>query len=594
MSNVPVNPIVDAYIAGVIDGSVVACKWIRKAMQRHVRDLENGHERELWFDPKAANYVIDFCQTFCIPPNDSHPMRLYPAEQAWLAILYGWKRTDGTRRFRRTLFLVAKKNGKSGVSAALALYHLVADGEQSARVYCAATTMKQARTVFKEAVLMRERHPDLKVAVQQAGNEPVIALHIPSSGSRLSPMARSADTEDGAVVSAAICDEIHRWKSEELWTVLKLGGRTRKQPMMICISTAGASAGGTSVCWNEYEYCCKILDGHVVDDEIMPMLFTLDDDDDYKDEKLWVKSNPALGYLFEIDTIRREFKETEGKPTSLGEFKRFSLNIWSSESENPAIEIDKWDACTRAPLANHPDPRRLRAESLKELAGKECYAALDLAPKNDTSSLVLLFPDQWRVIEYFWCPKDNVAARVKRDHVPYDTWSDQGFITLTPGNLTDVRFIAEQIAEINKQFDLKEIAYDDAWSSELVRMLEESGFPMQKFVAFPQSHIRMNGPCQEFMRKVLRRDFTHDRNPVMRWQMASLRWNTQKATSFIKPSRDRKREKIDGPASLIMALARATAPENIAKPKKSFWVVQSSISPVPMSDLEKQFGIVLE
>ena len=594
-----INPTVDTYISGVLDGSIVSCKWIRKAMERHVRDLENGHERGLRFDSSAANYVIDFCQTFCIPPNQSEPMTLYPAQQAWLAILYGWRRSDGLRRFRRTFFFVAKKNGKSGIAAALSLYHLLADGEQSARVYCAATTMKQARTVFKEAVLMRERHEDLKGAIQQSGNEPAIALYIPETGSRLSPMARSADTEDGAIVSASICDEIHRWKTTELWTVLKLGGRTRKQPMMICISTAGASAGGTSVCWNEYEYCCKILDGHVVDDEVMPMLFTLDEGDNYKDETLWVKSNPALGYLFQSDTILREFTETEGKPSSLGEFKRFSLNIWSSESEDPAIELGKWDACTRAPVDNHPDPRLLRKESIDQLKGRPSYWGVDLAPKIDTSALVGVFPpitanDPWRILEFFWCPKENVAVRVKRDRVPYDRWSEQGFITLTPGNLTDVRFIAEQIADIDKQFDVREIAYDQAWSSELVRMLEESGFPMQKFVDFPQSHIKMNGPCQEFMRKVLRKEFAHDHNPVMRWQMSNLRWNTQKGTSFIKPSRDRKREKIDGCASLIMALARATAPENIAKPKKDFWYVQSSISQAPKSDLETQFGITLE
>jgi phage terminase large subunit-like protein len=164
---------------------------------------------------------------------------------------------------------------------------------------------------------------------------------------------------------------------------------------------------------------------------------------------------------------------------------------------------------------------------------------------------------------------------VKRDRVPYDVWSEKDFITLTPGNLTDVRFIAEQIAEINKQFDLKELAYDDAWSSELIRMLGESGFPMQKFVPFPQTPARMNPACQELMRKVLRQEFAHDNNPVMRWQMANLRWSIQKSTSFVKPDRDRKREKIDGAASLIMALARATSPENLVKPKKPFFVVTS-------------------
>jgi phage terminase large subunit-like protein len=155
-------------------------------------------------------------------------------------------------------------------------------------------------------------------------------------------------------------------------------------------------------------------------------------------------------------------------------------------------------------------------------------------------------------------------------------WSKDGFIELTPGNLTDVRYIADQIVEINKLFDLKELAYDDAWSQELIRMLGESGFDMKKFVSFPQSFIKMNAPCQELMRKILRLEFSHDRHPVMRWQVANLRWNTQKGTGFVKPSKDSKREKIDGCAALVMALARAIDPENQVKQKKPFFVVTSS------------------
>jgi phage terminase large subunit-like protein len=572
---VQINPTVDAYIQGVMDGSVVVGPWVKKAIQRHLRDLERD---DIYFDPDAANYVIDFVQTFCIPPNQDGPIKLYPAQQVWLALVYGWKNRDGYRRFRRTFWLVSKKNGKSALSAALCLYHLIADGELSARVFCAATTMKQARTVFKEAVAMRERHPELRAAIQQSGHEPVLALYTENL-SRLSPMARSADSEDGAVVSACVLDEIHRLTNMGLWTVLRLGGRTRKQPLMICISTAGSTAGDKSICWEEFQYGCKILDRHVEDDEVMPWFFTLDARDDWKDSNNWIKANPAIGHLFDLDTIKKEFAEAQGKPSVVGDFKRFSLNIFNSESDNPAIEIGSWDACCRV-TDSHPDAQRLHAESVQELRGRHCFGGLDLAPKLDTSALVLLFPplktdEKWRILEYFWCPAENVFDRVKRDRVPYDVWAEKGFITLTPGNLTDVRYIAEQITAIAKQFDLKEVAYDDAWSQELVRMLGESGFPMDKFISFPQNNLRMNGPCTEFMRKVNRQEFAHDNNPVMRWQMANLRWNVNKTTSMIKPSRDSKREKIDGCASLIMALARATAPENIQKPKKPFFIVQS-------------------
>jgi phage terminase large subunit-like protein len=570
----------ERYIEDVVAGRVAAGPYIVKAFKRHRKDLETAAKRGLFFDSDAGDYVIEFCETFCKPPSQDTPMRLMPWQHAVIYITYGWKRSGGTRRFRRTYLEIAKKNGKTALAAALALYHLIADGELSARVFIAATTQKQAGTCFKEAAAMRGRNAELRAAIKQSGNEPIIALYTDDL-SRLSTMTKEGSSEDGAVVSCAILDELHRWKlGSSIYPVLRYGGRTRKQPLMIETTTAGASADGTSLCWGEREYGTKILDEFMQDDEFAPWIFSMDPKDNWKDPENWVKSNPSLGYIIQEADLLKEFAEAEGKPSALGDFKQFSLNIWSQESADPAIEIEKWDACGRGEAANHPDPKWLRQESLEELKGRLCFAGVDLAPKLDTSALVLLFPplttnEKWRVIEWFWCPEESVADRTKRDRVPYDMWGDGGFITLTPGNLTDVRFIADQITEISKRYDLREVAYDDAWSQELIRMLGESGFDMNKFVPFPQTPVRMNAPCQELVRKVLRCEFAHDRNPVMRWQMANLRWNLQKTTGFVKPARDRKREKIDGCASLIMALARATDPANIIKPRRHFWIAQS-------------------
>ncbi len=578
MGTVRINPVVDAYIAGVLNGSIVSGGWIKKAVQRHLRDLDRT---DIYFDPAAANYVIDFCETFCIPSAQTVPMRLMPWQQFCIAIAYGWKRLDGYRRFRRVYLEIAKKNGKTGLAAALSLYHLIADGEISARVFVAATALKQARECFLEAVAMRDKHPDLQADLNKYGQSPVLSLYAPSTNSRLSPMTRGSDSQDGAVVSAAILDELHRWKtSDSLWSILRYGGDTRMQPMLICITTAGASAGKSSLCWGEHEYITRILDGLVEDDEVCGFIFSLDPKDDLKDERNWVKANPSLGDILPLSALQNQYKEALGKPTAMGEYKRYRLNIWTDEVSDPAIEIERWDACCTEDIATHPDPKRLRRELIASLAGRPCFGGVDLAPKIDTSALVLVFPpvkatDKWAVLEWFWCPEENIAARVKRDRVPYDVWAEGGFIVPTEGNLTDVRYIADQITEIAKQFDLKEIAYDDAWSSELIRMLGESGFAMSKLLSYPQSHIRMNAPCQELERKVLRQEFAHGGNPVMRWQMSNLRWNTQRGTGFIKPSRDRKREKVDGGASLVMALARATDPENSVKPKKTFWTVTS-------------------
>jgi phage terminase large subunit-like protein len=577
LSVLPITATAQQYIDGVLDGSVIAGQWIRKAMQRHADDLLRD---DIYFDPEAGQYVIDFLETYCIPSAETEPIVLMPWQRAVLYIVYGWMRLDGTRRFRRSYLEVAKKNGKTGMCAGLSLAHLIADGELSARVVCAAVAMKQAREVFNEAVAMREKHPELKEEIKKYGNSPVLSLYHAATNSRLTPMARGADSSDGAIISAAILDELHRWSlTNNLWSILRYGGDTRKQPLLWCLTTAGSSANKSTLCWGEHDYGTRILDGMTVDDEVAVFIFALDPKDDYRDKRNWSKPNPSLGYILPMTALDNQFSESQGKPTALGEFKRFRMNVWQNESADPAIDIENWDACATEPLATHPDPKRLRTQLIASLQGRPCFGGIDLAPKIDTSALVLLFPptktgEKWSILEYFWCPADNIAERVKRDKVPYDTWARDGFIVPTPGPLTDARYIADQITQITRQFDLREIAYDQAWSSELVRMLEEQGFRMSQLVDYPQSHLKMNAPCQEMMRKIIRADFSHGSNPVMRWQMSNLRWNTQPGTGFVKPARDRKREKIDGAASLIMALARATDPTNQLK-KKTFYVVSS-------------------
>jgi phage terminase large subunit-like protein len=212
---------------------------------------------------------------------------------------------------------------------------------------------------------------------------------------------------------------------------------------------------------------------------------------------------------------------------------------------------------------------------LEELKGRLCFAALDLAPKGDTSALILLFPplnqgEKWRLIPFIWIPKDNIEQRVKADRVPYDRWHEDGFLKATEGNITDVRVIAQDIIKLSKEYKIKEFVYDRSYSEELIRMLGEEGFNLTNWEQFPQSHLKMNGPSNELMRKIARKEIAHDADPVLRWQIGNLRWNTMKSTGFIKPDKDRRREKNDACVALIMALGSASDPKNLIKPKRTF------------------------
>ena len=404
---------VATYIQNVVKGKIAVGRAIRRVIDRHRENLANQKRKNYpyYFDEEAAQLPIDFIQTFVIPSESEEPMRLLDWEKCWIAILFGWKRkADGFRRFRRTLLLIAKKNGKTALAAALALFCLVADGELSARIFIAATAKKQAKVCFVEAVRMRKKSPDLKSLIDQTGGKKddseAIALHIKATSSRLSVMARDADSEDGSIVSHSILDELHRWKTKQgLYSVLRYGGRTRKQPLMIEISTAGDSSNPDFPCYEEYAYGLKVLDpaDETVDDEFLPFLYTLDEKDDWKDERNWPKANPSMGppedgFLFTIEKLRNEFDEAKGKPGEVVIWKRFGLNMWSQEADDPAIEIDKWDACardmSRAPIT-------LRKETIEQMAGRPCFGALDPSQKGATSSFTLLFPptaagEKWR------------------------------------------------------------------------------------------------------------------------------------------------------------------------------------------------------
>lgn len=576
----PTQPcIAEQYIADVLSGKQVVGELIRKAIQRHVRDLESGASRGLHFDPAAGYRPIKFIQKYCIPSGQTKPMKLMPWQKAWLYILFGWKRADGTRRFRRTLLEIGKKNGKTGLVAAILLYLLTYDGELSARVFSAATTGKSAKKCFVEAVRMVAKNASLKKKILRAGgvndDEQVHALYVPKTLSRLSTMSKDSATEDGAVVSAAVLDEFHHWKiGSNVYSIVRYGGATRKQPLLIEITTAGSSAGGTSLCWTEHEYGMKVLDrvDGLEDDEFMPFIFSLDKDDDWEDPKNWIKSNPSLGVLIPEDVLLADYREAKGKPSALGEYKRFRLNIWSESAADPAIAIELWEQCCRVP-DKYPDAKLLMKQSLEELKGRICFAGMDLAPKGDTSALVLLFPplivgEKWRILVFIWIPQGNLDERIKLEKLPYDSWKKDGFLKVTPGDITDVRTIAQDIVKLSKDYQIKEMAYDRAFSEELIRMLAEEGFPMDTWEQHSQQAWKMSSPFNELLRKITNKEFAHDANPVMRSQFVNLRSKT--VGDFIRPTKDRKRDRIDSCVAMILALSRATDPTNLLKPKQKF------------------------
>ena len=542
MSDAPSRDVVRRYVEDVLSGEVAACKWVKLAARRHLRDLETGAERGLWLDEDAAQIAIDFFSLLKHSKGEwaGQVIRLEPWQQFVAWELFGWKREDGTRRYRTSYLEVARKNGKSTMGAGIGNYLLVADGEPGAEVYSAATKRDQARITHSEATRMVKASPALRRRIRCFKDN----LHIPDTASKYEPLSSDYNSLDGLNIHGAIVDEIHAHKTRDLWDVLETSTGSRRQPLMFAITTAGFDR--QSLCFQLHEYTEKVLESLVEDDSFFGMIFSLDQDDDWQDEGCWSKANPNLGVSKYLDDMRRKAKRAREMPSALNAFLRKELNVWT-QSETKWMPMEHWRACGK-----HVDAAGLR--------GRTCYGGLDLSSNIDISAFVLVFPPQiegedYQVLCRFWIPEESMIERSRRDRVPYDAWVRQGYIEATPGNVIDYDFILAQIDEDAQAYDIQEIAFDRWGATRIQSQLMERGGD-EWLVQFGQGFRSMSPPMKDLEKLVLGHQLAHGNNPVLGW-MADNLVARQDPAGNIKPDKEKSREKIDGMVALIMALDRA-------------------------------------
>ena len=543
----------EQYVDDVLSGRQVACKWVRLACERHRRDLETGGERGLWFDETAGQMVIAFFSLLKHSKGEwaGRPVILEPWQQFIMWSLFGWKRDDGTRRFRTSMQEVARKNGKTTMAAGVGLYLLVADGEPGAEVYSAATKRDQARLSHSEATRMAKSSPGIKREVRIYKDN----IHIPDTASKFEPLGADTDGMDGLNLHGALVDELHAHKSRTMWDLLETATGARRQPMMFGISTSGFDR--QSLFFTQNEYTKKVLQQVVEDDSWFGVIYTIDEGDDWEDETVWVKANPNLGVCKKWDDMRRLALRAKEMPTALNAFKRLNLDIWT-HAETKWVNLEHWQACGTAVAE-------------LGLRGRTCYGGLDLSSTTDLTSFVLVFPpqaggDDYQVLCRFFIPADSMVERVRRDRVPYDVWVSQGFITATPGNVVDYDFILHQVSEDRETFDLQQIAFDRWGAAHISSQLMQMGGD-EFMVAFGQGFASMSAPMKELEKMVLGHTLAHGNNPVLTWMADNLVAREDPAGN-IKPDKEKSTERIDGMVALIMGLDRATRHE---PPRKSVY-----------------------
>ncbi len=511
--------------------------WVRtKADEQAVRE-------GCTFDLKAAARVQGFFTKFLKHSKGEwagKPFELL--DWQWTQViqpLFGWKRADGTRRFRRAGIWIPKKNGKSTISAGVALYLLFE--EPGAEVYSAAADSDQASIVFRQAVDMIEASPALSGRLKI--NNTIKRVVHAGSRSWYQVLSSEVHKQEGLNIHGLIFDELHAQQSRAMWDTLTYGGAARRQPLLLSISTAGYDR--SSIGYEQYRYAKDVLEGRILDTAFFPFVAEATEEEDWKDPAVWRKANPSFGVTVKEDQFTSDCMEAQASPAKENAFRRYRLNQWT-EQDVRWLSLDRWDACDAA-----VDPEALE--------GRECYAGLDLASTTDIAALVLLFPDgdAYDVLTHFWVPEQAAKERERRNRVRLTEWVRAGLIEETPGDVIDYDRIRTKIGEIGQKVRIREIAIDRWNSTQLATQLQGDGFEV---IGFGQGFASMTAPTKELEALVLSGRIRHGGNAVLRWMAGNVSVE-QDAAGNLKPSKKKSTEKIDGIVALVMALGRAMIKE---------------------------------
>ena len=532
----------------VLRGEIVVGKFVRLAVERHYRDLQDARSRDLIFSPAHAWHIINYIERYFVHIKGGlagKPILLDPWQKFFTAVLYGWRRLDGRRRFSRAYEEVARKNGKSTWKGPQGAYLFMMDGEPGAEVYAVATTREQAMTVFKPAFENFKRWSKKSAGMARSFRifEGLNQERIESGAAVFKPIASNADAQDGFNPSAVLFDELHAQKSREQWDVLESGFGARQQPLLSAITTAGFILDG--ICTEIRGYLISVLEGRRKDDDFFGYIYTIDEGDDPFAEKNWIKANPSLGSAKALDYMRGMARKAKALPSALANFKTKDLNVWCNDAEG-WLDLHVWDK-----NGKHFDPA--------SLAGRECYGGLDLASTRDLTAFALVFPpleagEEWHALVMTWCPEAKIEEQAD-DAAPYQRWHAENWITATPGNVTDYQPVRAAIIQACADYDVREIGFDRWNAQQLSNELMDAGVPL---IEVPQNTGGMYPGARKLEELIYAKRFRHGGNPVLRWAAGNVSLLYDSNDNF-RPDKKRSKPKgrIDPIVATVMALSRA-------------------------------------
>jgi phage terminase large subunit-like protein len=511
---------VSAYAKAILDGSIVAGPHVRNACRRHFDDLASCAERGIFWDDAAAIRVFRFFEEklkLSEGQFDNQAFVLQPMQEFILGSVFGWKRADGTRRFRRAYIEAGKGCGKSPLVGGIGLYGLAADGEAGAQIYAAAATKDQAGILFRDACKMVRQSPDLARRLKFSGGfarEYNIAHH--KSQSFFRPMSREAGkTGSGLRPHFALCDEVHEHPGPEIMRMLEAGFKFRRQPLLVMITNSGSDR--LSVCWKEHEMACAVAAGTQTPDEVyeyvgetwagsdeyFSYVCALDKDDDpLEDPSCWIKTNPLLGVTVTEEYIASQVAFAKNFPSDAPGVLRLYFCVWTDAHSAwmPRKTVEK--VMTDFDIGQHD--------------GKPVFLGVDLSSHKDMTCVAYVAPtghkeikrpdgskflaptfDAW--VESF-TPKDTLKQRAEEDKAPYLLWVKDGYLQAIPGERIRYDYVAYDVQQADKKFDIEAVAYDDYAFTEFKEECGKLGLELT-YRDHPQGGNRRKKPSEELVEK---------------------------------------------------------------------------------------------
>lgn len=540
-----VNPIIE-YHEKINNNEIVTSSKVKKVYKFNVEEIILNDNSEWEYSEDKAHHAIFFIENYCKHSKGAiagKPFVLELWQKALVALMFGIvNKIDGQRKYQEVILIVGRKNGKSTLAAAIALYLMIADGELGPEIYAVATKKDQAKIIWLEAKRMVKKSKALNKRIKTLVGE----INSDMNDAVFKPLGRDSDTLDGLNVHGALFDEVHAWKDQNLYDVIVDGTSAREQPLIFTTTTAGTVR--ESVYDRLYDEAEMVINGlydanAYKNERMLAIVYELDHRKEWTDESCWIKANPGLGTIKKIDNLASKVNKAKANPMLV-------KNLLTKDFNIRETSVEAWLTFEQA--------NNTETFDVKALKPRYGIGGVDLSSTTDLTCATVLFKipndEKFYALQMYWLPEELIEKRTAEDKIPYNIWVDNGLMRTTPGNKVHYKYVVEWFLEVQNEHDiyLFKVGYD-GWSAPYFVEEMQNTFGKETMEAVIQGKRTLSAPMKSLGADLESKKVIYNNNPITKWNLTNVSVDIDK-NGNIQPDKGRNEKKrIDGFASLLDA-----------------------------------------